>query len=220
MNMRRNITLSALAAAAAMGASPASAATIVNCATTSGSCIATDENVLLNNGTNQASVTGSTQNTGVAVRFTSLGNLLDSASGQAVISASDLVLENLTFSLLDGATFQTAFFNITPLNGQQDAFEAASLIFTFSDGTSSTQAVEGNGNNQFGVTASPGLGISSVTFVAQGTGLGVDSFRQLRLGGVSAVPEPTTWAMMLVGLGAVGYSMRRRRVSYGARQLV
>jgi hypothetical protein len=26
----------------------------------------------------------------------------------------------------------------------------------------------------------------------------------------SAVPEPTTWAMMLVGFGAVGYSMRRR----------
>jgi outer membrane lipase/esterase len=30
----------------------------------------------------------------------------------------------------------------------------------------------------------------------------------------SAVPEPTTWAMMLVGFGAVGHSMRRRRVGY------
>jgi len=26
-----------------------------------------------------------------------------------------------------------------------------------------------------------------------------------------AVPEPATWAMMLIGFGAVGYSMRRRR---------
>jgi hypothetical protein len=27
----------------------------------------------------------------------------------------------------------------------------------------------------------------------------------------SAVPEPTTWAMMLVGFGAVGFAMRRGR---------
>ena len=32
----------------------------------------------------------------------------------------------------------------------------------------------------------------------------------------SAVPEPTTWAMMLVGFGAVGYSMRRSRNSQTA----
>jgi hypothetical protein len=30
-------------------------------------------------------------------------------------------------------------------------------------------------------------------------------------GGVGAVPEPATWAMMLVGFGAVGGAMRRRR---------
>lgn len=28
----------------------------------------------------------------------------------------------------------------------------------------------------------------------------------------SAVPEPTTWAMMLIGFGAVGFAMRRRKV--------
>ena len=27
----------------------------------------------------------------------------------------------------------------------------------------------------------------------------------------SAVPEPATWAMMLLGFGAVGFSARRRR---------
>ena len=31
-----------------------------------------------------------------------------------------------------------------------------------------------------------------------------------RLGLAGAVPEPATWAMMLLGFGAVGYSMRRR----------
>ena len=35
----------------------------------------------------------------------------------------------------------------------------------------------------------------------------------------TAVPEPATWAMMILGMGAVGYAMRRRhsiRVSYAA----
>ena len=36
----------------------------------------------------------------------------------------------------------------------------------------------------------------------------VTSFAQL---GAGAVPEPTTWAMMLLGFGAMGVSLRRRR---------
>ena len=36
----------------------------------------------------------------------------------------------------------------------------------------------------------------------------------LPLGGtvtINAVPEPGTWAMMLIGFGAVGFALRRRR---------
>ena len=33
---------------------------------------------------------------------------------------------------------------------------------------------------------------------------------------IAAVPEPATWAMMIVGFGLVGYVMRRRRISYAA----
>lgn len=36
----------------------------------------------------------------------------------------------------------------------------------------------------------------------------------------AAVPEPGTWAMMLLGFGAVGFSMRRRRPSYRMMQAV
>jgi hypothetical protein len=36
----------------------------------------------------------------------------------------------------------------------------------------------------------------------------------------TAVPEPATWAMFLIGFGAVGYSMRSRKVGYKAVQAV
>jgi PEP-CTERM motif-containing protein len=29
---------------------------------------------------------------------------------------------------------------------------------------------------------------------------------------IAAVPEPTTWAMMLIGFGAIGWQLRRRRI--------
>jgi hypothetical protein len=40
------------------------------------------------------------------------------------------------------------------------------------------------------------------------TGIGLTGFRHDI---VSGVPEPTTWAMMITGFGAVGFSMRRSR---------
>jgi hypothetical protein len=48
-------------------------------------------------------------------------------------------------------------------------------------------------------------GSYTLTFIGNGSGSfgGNVSF--------SAVPEPATWGMMLLGFGAVGYAMRRRR---------
>jgi hypothetical protein len=36
----------------------------------------------------------------------------------------------------------------------------------------------------------------------------------------AAVPEPGTWALMILGFGIVGYAMRRRTVRYNGRRLV
>lgn len=36
-------------------------------------------------------------------------------------------------------------------------------------------------------------------------------------GGVTAVPEPSTWAMMIVGCGLVGSTMRRRKTAVATR---
>ena len=53
------------------------------------------------------------------------------------------------------------------------------------------------------------LGPGEYTLHLEGTSTGNGSF-----GGnvaFTAVPEPATWAMMLLGFGAVGFAMRRRR---------
>ena len=47
--------------------------------------------------------------------------------------------------------------------------------------------------------------------VAGGESYGSNRLGALQVG--AAVPEPATWAMMLVGFGAVGFSMRRKRSS-------
>ena len=47
------------------------------------------------------------------------------------------------------------------------------------------------------------------------TGGGVQ-FDNIRLNDViAAVPEPTTWAMMVLGFGVMGSAMRRRKVTTG-----
>lgn len=49
------------------------------------------------------------------------------------------------------------------------------------------------------------------TILVSGTSGGDASFSgTLSFAATSAVPEPATWAFMLIGFGAVGYSMRKR----------
>jgi hypothetical protein len=49
--------------------------------------------------------------------------------------------------------------------------------------------------------------------VGSGTGINFEKQNSVTLVG-SAVPEPGTWAMMLIGFGAIGASMRRRRARH------
>ena len=80
-------------------------------------------------------------------------------------------------------------------------------------------ALDPNGENKFAFMATNGETIYDLHYSISG---GVaNALRQVRIasieGGVPPVPEPATWAMMLVGFGAVGYSMRRRRKTYLAQ---
>jgi hypothetical protein len=49
---------------------------------------------------------------------------------------------------------------------------------------------------------------------------GTDAFSHITFfnsGSTPGVPEPSTWAMMLLGFGAIGFAMRRRRQTSGDR---
>jgi hypothetical protein len=53
-------------------------------------------------------------------------------------------------------------------------------------------------------------GANNTLFVSGTTGGNAAFSGNLSFAAQSAVPEPATWAFMLVGFGAVGYSMRKR----------
>jgi hypothetical protein len=206
----KKILVAASLGLATMAASPASAAFDV-CAGSGQQCAPqTDTNVLLTGGTNltqvRANFNGSNVQTGVFTSVADNGNLTADASGQAMINATTGLLNDLTFMTINGITFKTATFNIVG-SGIVDIFglNATGQVTT-------EQFTLGNGSNFFGVTAT---GTDVLTGIRFTSATGVQDFRQLRLGGVStlttAVPEPGTWAMMLVGFGAMGVAMRRRR---------
>ena len=208
----------AAATAAVVGASSAQAAVIV-CQTPS--CIPDGDNVLVTSATGQTTINGSINSGGstFGVLFTSpTGELLNGeANGQANVSATDGLLNGLTFALTGGATFASATFNLNPLPGNQTN-EATSVIisYTLPSGVVGSFAVNGNGQNFFGIFGTAGERFTSVTFTANPGTTGISDMCQLRLSGVAAaVPEPGTWAMMLLGFGAAGVAIRRRKRSTG-----
>ena len=82
--------------------------------------------------------------------------------------------------------------NISQLSGYASSSAFANYSFVSSDYLSGSDAMKA-GTSVFDVSTSP----------VSGGGLGA-----------GALPEPATWAMMILGIGAAGYRLRRRRVSY------
>jgi hypothetical protein len=62
-----------------------------------------------------------------------------------------------------------------------------------------------NGENKFTIS---GSGINSLAFAFDPA---VENAKQFRVEGVSGIPEPNSWALMILGLGAVGAMLRHAR---------
>lgn len=100
--------------------------------------------------------------------------------------------------------------------GQTDDAGVPNLVFTYS-GTStldlSNVAFSGlSAISRFGATTFDGF--SAVTTKVPRDDGELDNVYSLGTVSVPVIPEPATWAMMIVGIGLVGGALRRRRAAH------
>lgn len=154
--------------------------------------------------------TGTTTNSNIIVGTGGQARLEGAPNGN---SNDTFGLTSVDFSLASG-TFNNLEFNLNSASaGAVVTFTAIDnngdpFIFN-NDGAGFTL---GSGENFFGFLGIDNQSIAS--FSIDVTSGSLQDVRQIRLDGTSAVgavPEPGTWAMMLIGFGAIGVGMRRRR---------
>ena len=80
------------------------------------------------------------------------------------------------------------------------------------DGLGTGDSASGSFILDFGATTPEQIILSDFFVRFQGVGPNDDSFVTTPNGG--AIPEPATWGMMLMGFGAAGYALRRRRKTF------
>lgn len=206
--MRKLLLGAGAALAIVMAIAPSIAEAAVTVCTGPG-CTQPDSNLLFDTSQVGTSVQGSLNDQrDVMVTFTGTETLsTTSSNGQARIEGADGSFDSVDILLGSGQTFNEIAFN---LNAAADGF--ATLTFFGAGGSTllvtEQLAIRADGENFLG-----GLG-EAFTGVRISTTAALDDIRQVRLGGLgmqSAVPEPGTWAMLLLGFGAMGYSLRRRR---------
>jgi hypothetical protein len=135
--------------------------------------------------------------------------------------APDLVVDGHTFHT--GANLLSGTFGGAAIVGQNGATSGSTLDATSSGGSlvfhSDFLTFLATGDRAFALSmtsiadplhASPGQSLDSFGAVSTG------SFQADIAGGGNqgGIPEPATWAMMILGFGAVGLTLRRRRTAF------
>ena len=148
----------------------------------------TDANqVMLNQGAGQAELTGA---------------ILSGNDTYLLQSGNIFLTNNDAFNWIEvsfgGVSAATVDFIVTLAGGGTESF-----VGTILDHTAS-------GENKFAFTTDVGITNLFYSF-NDGTATNIRQVRIIPAEGPNAVPEPATWAMMLLGFGAVGFAMRRRR---------
>ena len=152
--------------------------------------------------------------TPLGVTISSLSNLDTNGSGHAVIDGPGATgFDDLAIFFTNGERFNAIEFNIAAF-GQGNS-SANGKVSYFLSGNNTNVAdgffnfTAGNGNNNIRIYGDNNELFRRLEFDA--TAGTYASIRQIDFGGVVAVPEPATWAMMLTGFGVAGLAIRRRR---------
>jgi hypothetical protein len=168
------------------------------------------------------------------VDYSSTSTLSPSSQGgfAYVQGVSDNGFADLTLTP-DGFSFSDLKFNLKlpaaeggPAipNGYKTDFSFDTTVYFSGGGMQTFSNAGGNGENRFLITGGIGEAISKVVFsnlVGVSTknndptltnGYNFDSLRQVSFDQLaSGVPEPSTWALFILGFGAIGLMMRGRR---------
>lgn len=163
-------------------------------------------------GPNIVHVNGDTDGPGDLVR-------LQGGSGQADVTGAEITPGGNPegYNFLSGNIFLTGNAGMTWIEFALTGENAGGTVdFYLTDGFgvvhSFLDQLMGNGNTAFGFAATGGDVITNVFFSADTPPGSIDILKQIRIEpAVAPVPEPGTWALMLLGFGAAGYSLRRNR---------
>lgn len=138
---------------------------------------------------------------------------IDLSSGNASFGRNNAIgsfVDTFTFTLAGSSWFFTSSAS-TSSSGTQDLDFTSLTILNAANAVVATYAGNlGNDANEF--FALPQIQLAAGAYQIVVTG--VNSATQASYSGtaaITAVPEPTTGAMVLAGLGAIGFLVRRRR---------
>lgn len=185
-----------------------------------------------------ASYTISIQEIGSDVTWTGSGSLDLSGLGDSftttdnVLNAQIRTLDAAAFvgtgyaNLYSGLSGPMSFGGIPEFARDADVFSGDLVSIIGLSGTLLVPAGYSSGEDlglstgTYNGTNFASLGLTPGTYVYNfGTGASADSFT-VQIGPLAAaVPEPGTWAMMLLGFGGMGVALRRRRQTTAVAQL-
>jgi hypothetical protein len=151
---------------------------------------------------------------------------LQDGGGQADVTGAEITLGgpgNDVYNILSGNIYLTGHAGMQDIEFALTSGAIGTINFIIS-ALSATNALEtftynnvaiGNGDTFYAFLASNGESITNVHYSVNTPPGAITLVKQVRidLAGQfnSGIPEPATWAMMLLGFGGIGFAMRRSR---------